>query len=266
MSEFARRAMTILAQDRVWAAYAIADLQPAFAPACVWSLCDGAAGAAAALLYYGLPTPILFTSGDADALTAALDEWAVAGALPAQVDLSIRAEHAAAVYRHFEPPAAAKPMLRMWLADAQRVPAPTAGVVRLAAADAPRLQHLYAGGGPFAPDAFVPDQLTDGVFYGVTAADGSLLAAGGTHLLHPGERIAAIGNMYTQPAHRGCGLAALVLAAVVHTLLADGFATIVLNVDSRNDVARRLYARFGFAIHCPFTEGVAVKQGIGNGA
>jgi predicted GNAT family acetyltransferase len=57
-----------------------------------------------------------------------------------------------------------------------------------------------------------------------------------------------------------------VLAAIVHTLLAASVTTIVLNVNTHNSVAQRLYERFGFATHCPFIEGVAVKKGVGNGA
>ena len=55
-------------------------------------------------------------------------------------------------------------------------------------------------------------------------------------------------------------------AAIVQTLLAAGVTTIVLNVNVENQPARRLYERFGFAIHCPFFEGVAVNRRVGNGA
>ena len=152
-----------------------------------------------------------------------------------------------------------RPMLRMWLADARRVPALQPGVTRLVGADAPRVQALYAHGGPFTPDAFMPDQVAQGVFFGVEDSAGELLAVGGTHLWDPDERIAAIGNMYTHPAHRGRGLAAQVLAAIVQTLLAAGVTTIVLNVNQQNLVAQQLYTRFGFATHCPFIEGIAVR-------
>ena len=266
MTDFRQRALAILGQDRTWAAYAIADLQPAFAPDCVWSLRDCADGASAVLLYYGLTVPVLFTFGAPAGLAASLGEWAAAGQLPARVDLAIREEHEPVVSHWFDGTNDRKPMLRMHLADGGRVPAPAAELVRLGRPDAPRLQALYAHGGPFTPDAFMPEQVAQGVFYGVAGADGALIAAGGTHLWDPGEHIAAIGNMYTHPEHRGQGLAAQVLAAIVHTLLAAGVTTIVLNVNARNHGARRLYERFGFAIHCPFIEGVAVKKGVRNGA
>ena len=256
----------ILFADPIWAAYAIADLQPAFAPDCIWSLQTSAAGSSATLLYHGLATPVLFTLGEPTLVAATLGNWAATGQLPARVDLAIRAEHETTVGQWFDGTDDRKPMLRMWLADASRVPAPTAGVVRLQAADTARIQALYAHGGPFTPDAFAPGQVAQGVFFGAVAADNSLVAVGGTHLCDPGERLAAIGNMYTHPAHRGQGLAAQVLAAIVHALLDGGITTIVLNVNERNDGARRLYTHFGFAIHCPFIEGVAVNKVAGSGA
>lgn len=266
MNEFRQRACAILETDRIWAAYAIADLQPAFAPDCIWSLRDDTEGISAVLLYHGLVTPVLYTFGAPAQIAASLGAWAAEGQLPQHVDLAVREEHEAIVGRWYAAPDDRKPMLRMHLADAGRVPGARSAAMRLDGADAARIQTLYAHGGPFTPDAFKPEQVAQGVFFGVAGADGALLAAGGTHLWDPGEQIAAIGNMYTHPAHRGRGLAAEVLAAIVHTLLAAGITTIVLNVNTHNSVARRLYERFGFAIHCPFIEGVAVKKGLRNGA
>jgi len=259
MDDFRRQALAILNRDRIWAAYAIAELQPAYAPDCVWSLHDAVAGASAVLLYYGLTTPVLFAFGEPAQVAASLDAWATGGRLPPRVDLAIRAEHAAVVEGWFDSTGDRKSMLRMWLADAECAAAARTAAVRVDSADAPRLAALYAHGGPFTPDAFMPEQVAQGVFFGVEDDAGALVAVGGTHLWDAGERIAAIGNMYTHPAHRGRGLAALVLAAIVRTLLGAGVATIVLNVNQHNPAAQRLYTRFGFVTHCPFIEGVAVN-------
>jgi ribosomal protein S18 acetylase RimI-like enzyme len=116
---------------------------------------------------------------------------------------------------------------------------------------------LCAQGGPFTPDAFAPAQLADGVFFGVAAEDGGLLAVGGTHIVDRTSGVAAIGNMYTHPAARGRGHAGAILAALVATLRAEGISTIVLNVDRRNATAIRLYERHGFTVHCFFVEGKA---------
>jgi ribosomal protein S18 acetylase RimI-like enzyme len=120
---------------------------------------------------------------------------------------------------------------------------------------------LFACGGPFTPDAFAPRQIEAGVFYGLEDAVGELVAVGGTHIVDYGARIAAIGNMYTRPDARRRGAGGSILRAVVKTLQAGGVETIVLNVDQRNDAARRLYEQFGFAVHCPFIEGMATILG-----
>jgi ribosomal protein S18 acetylase RimI-like enzyme len=253
----------ILHTDSAWAAYAIADLQPGFAEQCGWFVHEGGAeGSGLVMLYSGLTPPILFAMGPGAAVAAALAQAANAGQLPESVYLSIRAEHEAAVGCWYDLSPAwsdRRPMLRMVLDETACVAAAEAAAtkdaVRLATADAPRLAALYARGGPFAPDAFDAGQIENGVFHGVEGEDGNLLAAGGTHIVDWHARVAAIGNFYTLPAARGRGHAGALLDAIVCDLHAGGVATIVLNVDQRNEIARRLYARHGFAEHCPFVEG-----------
>ena len=70
----------------------------------------------------------------------------------------------------------------------------------------PAIEALYAAGGPFAPDAFSPAQVVEGVFFGleIPALDqmrrGTLIAVAGTHLVAPTWGVAAVGNIYTHPA------------------------------------------------------------------
>ena len=86
------------------------------------------------------------------------------------------------------------------------------------------------------------------------------MAAGGTHILERQGGIAAIGNIYTRPDQGGKGYGSAVFQAVVATLVAEHFTNIFLNVDQRNERARKLYERYGFAIYCPFIEGVGIKR------
>jgi GNAT superfamily N-acetyltransferase len=283
-----------LEQDRVWAVYALADLQPELAPYCRWfTHADGDAGAVA-LLFDGLEPPILFAAGAPAVLAAAL----TGADLPAQVYLSVREDHAATLaqwYDHHD----VRHMWRMVLGGAReegkrgrqgdnltRHASPVTGETgrrggdlqslnlqslnlpispaftlrRLTGADVPAVKALLAHGGPFTPDAFAAQQVEMGVFYGVEDDTGALAAVGGTHIVDYTARLAAIGNMYTRPDCRGRGFANAVLAAIVASLQADGVATIVLNVDQRNTGARRIYERFGFVVHCPYIEGVATAK------
>lgn len=242
----------ILAQDPVWAAYALADLQPAYLPDCRWLLAPDH-GPALALVYSGLQPPILLTVGEAAAL-----ERALSGAdLPPAIYVSIREEHLPVVARRYDLSGDLRPMLRMRLADPAACLAAHSGVAlqRLRGDDAERVLRLLQHGGPFTPDYFSPVQMEAGVFFGVSDAAGELCAVGGTHIVDPGSGIGAVGNMYTRPDSRRRGYAAAVLAAIVRELHNGGMHTIVLNVDQRNPGARALYEAHGFVLHTPYLEG-----------
>src|SRR5512143_3876543 len=53
------RVRLALAADPIWAAYALADLQPEFAADCRWMTARDAEGDAVALIYCGLQPPVL---------------------------------------------------------------------------------------------------------------------------------------------------------------------------------------------------------------
>lgn len=262
--------LDILSRDPVWAAYAIADLRQDLALHCRWLVAPDASGLA--LLYFGLEPPILLTSGSREGVAAAL-----AGAdLPEELFLSVLPSHLPAVeqdYQHVVP----RKMLRMVLPQGRPVPAPDLAARRLSQADASHLFDLYHHGGDYAPDAFDPSQLDDGYFIGIDDEDGTLAAAGGTHVSLRTEvqsltkesfgsleqvitrGVAAIGNIYTRPDRRGRGYGKAVTSSIARALQKDDFCVIVLNVDSQNLVARSIYEKLGFNLHCHFIEGFARK-------
>ena len=247
----------ILAADPVWSAYAMADLQPNFAPHCRWYTAQTERGDGLVLIYTGLEPPILLTVGEPGAVEQALSQID----LPGQVYLSIRDEHEPVVTRWYDVSKDRRPMYRLGLPGDVTFELPRgASLNRLTRDDAPRLRKLYAHGGDFAPDAFDPYQIDNGIFWGVEAQSGDLIAAGGTHIVDWQQGIAAIGNMYTLPNHRGMGHAGYVLQALVASLRECDVETIVLNVDQRNAGARRLYERHGFVVHCSFIEGTAARR------
>ncbi len=243
----------ILETDRAWSLYALGDLEPGFFEQCEWfAPRDGAP--AVALLYRGVKPPVLFALGD---LTPLLDEIRYEPALylhvqPGNVDALSTRYHIS--HR--------KEMWRMIL-DAERYrPVPGAGAVRLAPSDLDEVRRLYADGGSAgeAPDFFFPAMLEQ-VFDGIRE-DGELISAAGTHLVAPGESVAAVGNIYTRRDRRGRGLAARATTAVVDELLRLGIRTIGLNVDQRNAAAIRIYERMGFGRRLAFCEGLATAQSL----
>ena len=247
----------ILHRDPIWSVYAIADLQPTFAPYCHWSVVNGEQGEAVILLFTALQPPILFATGDEQAVVAAL----TATPLPERVYVTLRPEHVALVGEYYTWAEEAHPMVRMVLAKDIQVAMPEmSNLVRLQPTDAAAITDLYRQDGPFTPDYFDPYQLDDGIFYGVKDAQDSLVAVGGTHVIAQQEGMGAIGNMYTHPAQRGKGYARAVLGAIIAELQARNVTTIVLNVDQRNATARGLYERYGFTPYCTFIEAEGVRK------
>lgn len=258
------RVRRFLAADPVWATYALADLQPHLAADCRWLLAP--TGDALALIYRGLQPPVLLTVGEPAALDQVLSAAAEEGELPETIYASIREEHLPVVSRYFDLQSDLRPMLRMKLADPRALgaggcklgaadqEAAEQQIVRLAGAQAADVFRLLQHSGPFTPDAFSPAQMDAGVFFGLYA-ESELLAVGGTHVVDYEQRLAAIGNMYTHPAHRRRGYAAAILRAIACELLAREVGQIVLNVDQRNPSAHALYLAHGFVVHVPYFEG-----------
>lgn len=252
---------SLLFTDPTWAAYAIADLQPDFAPYCRWHVADRASGAGLIMLFTRLSPPALFAMGDVEAVADAMVE----ADLPDRVYMTLRPEHHTVAARLYDFSADRRPMWRMKMADVAAVPSNNhppnrVQVQPLRAKDAARIRRLYAHGGDFAPDAFDEYQAADSTFFGVAGEDSELLAVGGTHIVDWKAGIAAIGNMYTHPAHRGKGFGSAVLRAIVDRLLNGGATTIVLNVDERNTAARGIYEKHGFEAYCPYWEGLGIRR------
>jgi ribosomal protein S18 acetylase RimI-like enzyme len=256
---------SVLDTDPVWAAYALGDLAPDYAPYSEWCLAAGRNGMGLILLFSRLSPPALFAMGDPEGVARAIEHY---DDMPEAVYLLIQQAHYDTVSRYYQvPPKGLRNMWRMHLVDS--VPAATAvslpDDLRLRALeleDKDRMFRLYAHGGPYAPDAFDAYQVADGTFFGVTNAEGELLASGGTHVVNWDAGVAAIGNMYTHPDYRGLGLGQAVLRAIAGNLLSKGVDNIVLNVDDRNAGARRLYERNGFEVFCSYVEGIGRKQAI----
>ena len=147
------------------------------------------------------------------------------------------------------------PMLRMAV-DAATFRPVAVGADRLTPDHLPALLDLYAG---YAGNAFHPDQLATGVFYGVR--DGArLLAAAGTQVVSTRFGIAAVGNVFTRPVARGRGLGPAVTGAVVAELLAGPCREAILNVAAANEAAVRVYSRLGFRVHSRHYEGTATLR------
>lgn len=249
------RARAVLQADRAWALYALGDLEPRYLPHCRWG-CDGEA---VVLLYERFEVPVLLAVGDPlrfPALFAALGP-------PPRLHLHVRPEIPPLLKPHYEI-AAPRVMRRMRLDPETFRGVRTVGssqIIALSSADQDALAELYADGAETgeSPDFFSPEMIPGGSYFGVRE-NGSLIAAAGTHLVGPGESVAAVGNVYTRRDRRGRGLGRITTAAVVTSLLDRGIRTVGLSVAETNHAAQSVYRRLGFAPHCDFIEGLAVAR------
>lgn len=246
---------TLLGIDRGWAAYALADLAPGFFEHCEWHGCDTPAPAIL-LLYRAFNPPVLVTVGPASAMVNLLEEIHT----EPEMCLSVQPDILPLIQARYEI-MGETPMWRMVLAPAAFNAPAASTAVRLTPADLPALEQLYADGhaNGEAPDAFSPEMVEKGIFFGVREGH-ALVAAAGTHLYTQAESIGTVGNVYTRRDRRGQGLARQVTGGVTRELLLLGLQTIVLSVAQCNAAAIRVYERLGYQRHTSFYEGLARQR------
>ena len=235
--------------DRIWAAYAWADLAPGLFEDCQWY----ASPEALLLIYNGLQPPIALGMGH----SAQLAE--MVGALPAgRYTLSWPAAALSTLQASFA--VQSVPMFRMLLDRStfkQPNTRPHHGDIRpLSIADAPAVATLIAPshGTEEDIDGFAPAQMADDIFFGAYI-ESELVAVAGTHVYAPDEGIADIGNVYVRHDHRRQGWGLVLAALVTAKLIEQGIETIFLNVRQSNQTAQRIYQKLGYQVNCPFYEG-----------
>jgi len=235
----------ILEYDRIWCAYALADLDPSEMPKCDWLV----GRHAVILIYRGAEPPVLFAHGDPAGLEACfrdIEPGAYAFALTGTQRTLVRGRLR---------PWQEQRMWRMSLKPQDFPGAGDEGVVQLGPPDEDEIVALFADS-PDRPDAFYPRQLEAKTFFGIRE-DGHLVSIAGTHVLSQTYGVAAVGNVFTRPDRRGHGLGTRATAAVVARLLSMDLQTIVLNVSMDNQPAQASYRKLGFWPYCGYYEGLA---------
>jgi ribosomal protein S18 acetylase RimI-like enzyme len=237
-----------LERDRLFAAYAICDLDDREFRRTHWAVATSEGQpVAVGLEYSGLSPQPVFLLGEPDGIAAILRDVIK----PRSAYLAVLPDQVAAVGTQYrlEP---GPQMVRMWV-DAERFRRyPSAAVVRLDASDATDLNRLYGlGFGAWLP----PRAVNEGVYYGIRV-NGRLVSAAGTHVVSRVARLAVVGNVLTHVDFRGRGYATAVTGAVTGALLQVCDA-VVLNVRADNPPALNAYRRLGFGEHVRFEERLA---------
>jgi GNAT superfamily N-acetyltransferase len=240
----------LLEQDRVWAAYALCDLeQPQRQYArYVGAVRDGRT--TAIVLVYAPPG---FTSLSTYGAEVALRPIvAQAPNLPSKAYVLIRHAHVPPLEERYRI-ARSWTMLRFAVTRATLQAPPMAGakVRPLSRLHLPEMQALYA---TWPDTVFNPLMLEHGIYFGAYEA-GALVSVAGTHAYSLRYQAGVIGNVYTHPAHRGKGLAAATTWSVAAALLDAGVRDVALNVKDDNPAAIAVYSRIGFTLREPFWEG-----------
>ncbi len=235
---------TFLERDRLFAAYAICDLEDREFGRTRWGVASQAGEIVAVGMEYGGLTPQpMFVMGANDGISAILRDVV----RPRAAYLAARTASLPAVAQHYRVDPG-PPMVRMWVDRASFQPAP-AHTERLLPVEIGELNRLYQLG--FA--AWLPSSaIAEGVYFGIRV-NGKLVAAAGTHVISRQARLAVVGNVLTHTDHRGRGYAKAVTSAVTAELLRY-CDDVVLNVRSDNPPAIQAYTRLGYVEHTRFEE------------
>ena len=225
--------------------YELGDLDDFFWPHTTWyGLADAGALSEVALLYYpgdGLPVLLLNPNEPADHAAELLR--LLVPLLPRQLYAHLHPETLAPLAGSYTVTSHGAHRKLALVAPQAVAGPPDPAIVALGPADLPAIQALYAASYP--GNWFDPRMLLTDCYYGLEQ-DGALAAIAGVHVVSRAYAVAALGNVTTHPAWRGRGLAQRVCAALCRALLAQGIATIGLNVRADNAAALAAYRKLGF--------------------
>jgi RimJ/RimL family protein N-acetyltransferase len=245
-----------LRRDRLYAAYALGDLDGPNRNRVAWGMAYDEDGRPTALAMHheGLVPQPLFLMGAPDGCRAILDHVLK----PRDAYLQGTELHEAAVRDLYDLEA---PLLMLRMVVDRETFQPFAGPAeRLTALDIEDLNRLYQLG---FRAGFPGSVLEEGVYYGVRVR-GRLVSAAGTHAINPREGIAVVGNVMTHTDFRGHDFAKMVTSAVTGELL-DRVTDVALNVHADNEPAVAAYTRLGYRTHCQLVERLARRRAGGWG-
>lgn len=239
-----------LAPHRAYAAYALAQLEPARFALSTWFKATGPQGTALLLHARGGLGRALFSLGEAGALDAILRLHPG----PHFTFGSLQPEHRGVIQKHYIM-ARQQTMLRMSVSSDSFSPV-EGEATRARAADISDVNRLYSVEGN--STAYRPSDVEEGVYYGVRV-DGRLVSIAGTHVVSQREGVAVVGNVFTHPGYRGRGLATVATSAATAHLL-DECPLVVLTVEEANALAVAIYRRLGYVTRCTLHETPLVRR------
>ncbi|TMB99484.1 MAG: GNAT family N-acetyltransferase [Chloroflexi bacterium] len=242
---------SMLSEDRAYAAYALAQLDPARFHLSEWLVASSVDGQSALVVHStGGLGRALFAQGDPGAVDAILSLHPGARFCFG----SLRPQHRSVLEKYFF---ITRPQIMTRMTVTPETFTPAAGEAhRLTGRHVADVNRLYSTDG--GPTAYHRSHLEEGVYYGVRA-DGRLAAIAGTHVVSHAEGVAVVGNVFTHARYRNRGLATIATSAVTAELL-DTCRLVVLTVESDNGPALNVYRRLGYQPHCTLHESPLVRK------
>lgn len=233
--------------------YSIGDLDDFFWPYTTWFALEGAAGPQAIFLIYSGATPPVLLALEHNPVAAQELLIRLLPSLPSTFysHLSpglpeIPSENGCELIAHGE-------HLRMFLTLTADLPdrRKTCDVRRLHENDLRAITALYDNSYP--GNWFDERMIETGKYFGAFVND-RLVGVAGVHVYSRQLKVAALGNITTDPAYRCRGIAAALTNALCNDLIEDGIEHIGLNVKCDNVAAIRCYEKIGFRTHARFFE------------
>jgi ribosomal protein S18 acetylase RimI-like enzyme len=239
----------LLEGQRVYAAYALAHLEPRLFPRSEWWHAHGTQGQALVSHSRSGLGPALVALGDPQALDALLRLHPG----PRLTFATFQLDHLATAQRHFVlSQEGASLRMSVSAASFQPVAEPAQRLHRADVGAVNALQRHEGFG--FFPAAV----LNAGVYYGVYVGQ-RLVAIAGTHVVAPSEGLALVGNVMTHPRYRKQGYGTIATSAVTAELL-KACPDVLLTVAAKNTAAIRLYERLGYREQCRLIESGARRK------
>ncbi|MDI6858792.1 MAG: GNAT family N-acetyltransferase [Dehalococcoidia bacterium] len=250
-----------LEEERIYAAYALAQLEAGAFERSEWWLSRGDGGEALLMHSKAGLGNALVALGDAPALAAALSLHPG----PQNTFATFRLEHLDVMRRCFIL-AQSEPMARMVVTRDAFEAAPTLEaeadgalvVRRLDERDIGRVNRLYRSEGSHME--YRAHHLRGNVYFGLFE-DGRLVSVAGTHSIARESGIAVVGNVFTHPLYRDRHYGLRVTSAVTEALL-ETCPEVALTVHPENAPAVRAYARLGYQQDCEMIEAGASRKDI----
>lgn len=236
--------LRFLEKNEIWAGYAICDLEDDMFSKCDWYVAKSNGDMMSVCLHFkGLDTITHISIGEMSGV-----EKTIEMTNEKELHFQMPLEHQDAIEKHYR---LGNMNLMSRMAVSRETFNPAEGfAIRIREKDLPDLQKIYSS----RQDAFFrPYMLSSGVYYGIREG-GDLVSVAGTHVVSLTYGIACVGNVFSNPIHRGKGYASLCTSEVAKELL-KSCRIIILNVDSKNLPAIRVYSKLGFKEHCKFLEG-----------